>query len=651
MLVKLRENWPAAVLFTAGIVLRVLAVVSYRPALFYIDTVRYLYDSGGNDPVGYRLPLRAILAIGNFDLLAIVQHLLGLAMAVTIYLVLVRRTAGGSGGSSPRASTVQRWLAALAIAPVLLDAYQIQMEQLVLPDVWFEALIVAGIAVLLAGTQSARPPALKAVIAGGLIFGLSATFRQVGEILILPALFYLLMVSGGWRTLLTRAAALLVAFVVPILAYMTGSYLLVGHFYLSHSGVTTTYGRMASAADCATLRLPPIERGLCPTRAQQALGPDWLEHDPHSPIKPYYTGPLSAQASHLVARFNNAVLTQQPTRVLGSYVADVGKVFALSKVATPGDTPVWRWQFQTHYPFRAPHATLAQVQSAITKFGGGNPAVWHPGATALRDYQLGGGYTPGPLLALCGLAGLAGSTAAVIARYRELRPRRRTPAAHNQPAPATPRPTHASTGAEFLAAPTPAIDHPGPTETGTSTAASTESSTGDSRPTSTTSARADRTGQAASHSSSGGGATDIATETRTNTPAPIEASTDHPHPTAATSAHTDRNAAPANHSPDADAARDPQTTPTTCADNGRADRSSGGDEAGGTDAGTRWRELALECLLFFGCAAAVLLMSDVFEFSWRYQLPALVTLPPAAAAVVAGITRRRATGPAARATE
>jgi hypothetical protein len=51
-------------------------------------------------------------------------------------------------------------------------------------------------------------------------------------------------------------------------------------------------------------------------------------------------------------------------------------------------------------------------------------------------------------------------------------------------------------------------------------------------------------------------------------------------------------------------------------------------------------QLALGCLLFFGCAAAVLLMSDVFEFSWRYQLPALVTLPPAGALAVAAFARR-----------
>src|ERR1019366_7161873 len=59
------------------------------------------------------------------------------------------------------------------------------------------------------------------------------------------------------------------------------------------------------------------------------------------------------------------------------------------------------------------------------------------------------------------------------------------------------------------------------------------------------------------------------------------------------------------------------------------------------------RRLALGCLLYFATAAAVLPVSDAFEFSWRCQLPALVTLPPADAlglACLARSARRRAPG-------
>ncbi len=41
--------------------------------------------------------------------------------------------------------------------------------------------------------------------------------------------------------------------------------------------------------------------------------------------------------------------------------------------------------------------------------------------------------------------------------------------------------------------------------------------------------------------------------------------------------------------------------------------------------------LALACLLITGTAVAVLLGADLYEFSWRYQLPALITLPIAGA--------------------
>jgi hypothetical protein len=47
----------------------------------------------------------------------------------------------------------------------------------------------------------------------------------------------------------------------------------------------------------------------------------------------------------------------------------------------------------------------------------------------------------------------------------------------------------------------------------------------------------------------------------------------------------------------------------------------------------------LACLLVTGCAVAVLLGADLYEFSWRYQLPALVTLPVAGALGIVAVTR------------
>ncbi len=213
-----------------------------------------------------------------------------------------------------------------------------------------------------------------------------------------------------------KSAVLGVAFAVPILAYCTGSYLLTGDFFLSHTGVTSVYGRMAAAADCATLRLPPAERPLCPTRAQQAEGPDWLQYSAQSPIAPYYAHLPRSEVNTLIASFNHSVLTQQPLRVFDAYSRDVLKLYAVVRTTGPGDTPIYRWQFQTTYPYHPPNATKPIVNRVTRQFGGGPPAVWRPVAVFLRAYQLRGGYTPGPLLIVFTLAGLAGSVIALVRR-------------------------------------------------------------------------------------------------------------------------------------------------------------------------------------------------------------------------------------------
>jgi hypothetical protein len=398
----LRRHWLAAGLLAAGLVLRVLALLAYRPALFYIDTERYLYNNPpGMDPLGYGGVVRALSPVAGFAGVVVFQHLLGLAMAVAIYVLLLCRG-------------VPRWLAALAMAPVLLDAYQLQIEQNIMPDAVFEALIVAGIAILLW-----RPAATwRRAAAAGLVLGASATVAQVGEALLLPAVIFLLVVAGGgWLRTVGRAAVLAVAFVVPVAAYMTGSYVATGSFFLSHTGVTSFYGRTASAADCATLKLSPSLRGMCPARAQQAQGPDWLEYSAGSPIRRYYSNPDRAQTDSQISAFNHAVLTQQPGRLLSAYGRDVAKLFALTRASDPGDTPLSRWQFQDSFPyFPGPPgqswSSRAQVHKEIAQFGGSAPAVWRPVAAFLRSYQLDGGYTPGPLLGLCALAGLIGSVLA-----------------------------------------------------------------------------------------------------------------------------------------------------------------------------------------------------------------------------------------------
>jgi hypothetical protein len=130
-------HWLAAALIAVGVALRVITWMAYHPALLYIDSVKYLYHGWqGSDPLGYKVPLKIVLAIGNLGTVTALQHLLGIGMAVALYALLYRRG-------------VSRWLAALAIAPVLLDGYQLQAEATIMPDVLFEGMVVAGVCLLL----------------------------------------------------------------------------------------------------------------------------------------------------------------------------------------------------------------------------------------------------------------------------------------------------------------------------------------------------------------------------------------------------------------------------------------------------------------------------------------------------------------------
>jgi hypothetical protein len=156
-------------------------------------------------------------------------------------------------------------------------------------------------------------------------------------------------------------------------------------------------------------------------------------------------------------------------RVAAAIARDSLRLFALARGPAPGVTPISRWQFQTGYPAYPPwisicpsgrlsaqacldgqHAIQQRVApvsdlllrpcgaivvgvqrqvfgpfhaSVLNPAYGGRAQVDRPIAAFLRSYQLDGGYTPGPLLALLTLAGLAGSGLALIRRAGDGRTR------------------------------------------------------------------------------------------------------------------------------------------------------------------------------------------------------------------------------------
>ncbi len=226
--------------------------------------------------------------------------------------------------------------------------------------------------------------------------------------------------TPGWRLRLKQAGLLCLAFALPILAASYRNYAdpQLHSFSLAPYASGSIYGRMAEAADCATLRVPGYERPLCPDARQKLLlGPDGLDHNPRSPIRGTWIPSLSTanyQALkqlcpktvavtvgtqvhyHVVASmcgqvtsdFDRRVLKQQPLNVLASIGKDTLKLFAPGRVTSTGDPSLTRWQFQTYYPQYPPYIVISHgafvfgtynhdgVEEQIgtgAQFRGGNP--------------------------------------------------------------------------------------------------------------------------------------------------------------------------------------------------------------------------------------------------------------------------------------
>ncbi|WP_370591146.1 hypothetical protein [Saccharopolyspora montiporae] len=388
----LRRHWLLVLLLVAGLALRVVVQLAYRPALLYIDSFRYLADlgvfyPGGINPIGYGAFLLPLLTIGDLAFVAAVQHLLGLGLGVWIYALLRRHGA-------------PNWLAALAAAPVLLDAYQLQIEHNIMSDLLFQAVLLGAVHLL----TRARPGPRTAALAGVLL-GCAVLVRLVGVTLVLPAAVFVLLAAGcrpadGWRRRIRSAGALVAGFAVLLGGYAVYNLAWTGVPALSGSTGSVVYGRTAVVADCPALDLTPAEELVCPDEpvAQREL--TGIDHYIHFYAVQHRVAeelPEGTDLGSVQGSFARKVLLHQPDDVLAGVLTDFLKGFAPTRTQAPGDVPLHRWQFQTEYPL---HAEQWYVAEWAELHDGGTVHADPELAGFLRAYQLGGGYTPGTLLGL-----------------------------------------------------------------------------------------------------------------------------------------------------------------------------------------------------------------------------------------------------------
>jgi hypothetical protein len=381
----LQRNWLFAIFVVLGIGLRAAASVAYWPALeLHADSYDYLslahsLTPGVWHPSGYPLLLALLSLARSIGLVVILQHLMGLAMGVIVYMLTLRLGA-------------RRWLAALAALPVLLDAYQVDLEQYVLAETLTDLLLLGGVAALLWREDVGA----KRAAAVGLLLAAAALTRTATLPVLAVAVLYLLVPRPRWRPLLSCCAA------AAVLLVGYGGWYAANNGYFGYSDYTGVwlYGRVAPFATCH-YSLSHEEAELCPSQpvGKRSVNPEFWADSRDSPI---HRVPLSngRQRNALGQRFAIAVIEHQPLDYAGAVLADTWHYFTPGRWQNADHVDMTRWVFPPphfHTYGHGYHVTFANTGFNNSRIKAKpNAALMGP----LRTYQS-IFYTPGPLLLAC----------------------------------------------------------------------------------------------------------------------------------------------------------------------------------------------------------------------------------------------------------
>ncbi|MGI5164925.1 hypothetical protein ACQEU3_11280 [Spirillospora sp. CA-253888] len=368
-----------------GVVLRVVTMLGYRSVLWFPDSNDYLSGAVNPNPnlirpSGYSLFLALAGPFQSLTLVAFLQHAMGVGIAVMLYALLHRR------GLPP-------WMAAVAAAPVLLDAYQLQLEHLVMSDTLFAFLVMAAVTALLAPDRHRD----RWAVVGALLMGLAAVTRSTGLPLLGLVVVVLLVRRAGWRTV----TAALAAAVVPLVAYASWFAIDHGQFTLTRSTGVFLYGRVAPFADCHKMDVPVEEMPLClgssPAERSVRQSYIWGHHAPRYRIE---AEGFTPEGERLSRSFAIRAIMSQPLDYLKVAGTDIARAFRLGHPPFP-DADTYRL-----YLF-APKVARpdAKAEHYIREYDPGYepPRVVRPYADFLGAYQK-VAYLPG--VALLGVAAL-----------------------------------------------------------------------------------------------------------------------------------------------------------------------------------------------------------------------------------------------------
>ena len=404
-----RRHWLFGLALAGALALRVLAMLAFRPIMWFGgDSASYLATGLRliPDPSrvgGYGLMLWMLRPLHSLALVAAVQHLMGIAIGVLIYL-LARRHG------------LPAWVATLAAIPVFFDAYELQLEADAVPDIPFGLLVMIALYLLLRSPGERRP---ARVVPAAFLLGVSAILWPVGLALLAILLAVLLVALAIRRAGVLAVAAAILAGAVPVAGYAAWFDLHEHQFSLTRSDGVYLWSRTMSFANCAVIRPPADERTLCPPSGPRIASSLFIWSGT-SPLLRMPGGRFSARTNALALDFALRAIAAQP----GGYATAVGHDFALSfawnRPVHPDAGIVDRYQFSDATTAWVP-ATMrtpggGTVASDQAAYDAGTPAptrAVQPFASWLVSYQR-YAYLPGTLLGLILLGGLA----AIVTRWR-----------------------------------------------------------------------------------------------------------------------------------------------------------------------------------------------------------------------------------------
>jgi hypothetical protein len=246
---RLGPHWPLLLVLLAGAGLRLVTMLAYAPGLWFSGDsgiyVRSAYSLAPDParPLGYSIFLWPLVPFHSVRLIVAVQHLIGLAVAVALYVFMWRRG-------------VRRWVATAAVAVFVLDARTAVLEHFLLAETVYTAVLVAGLLTLCWRER----PGLLACGAAGLLLAAASVTRTAGLPLIALAGLYMLVRRVSW----SRVATFVVAIAVPLAGYAALNQQHNGDFSLSPYSGRFLWARVSTFVECDRLRLTDRERPLCP---------------------------------------------------------------------------------------------------------------------------------------------------------------------------------------------------------------------------------------------------------------------------------------------------------------------------------------------------------------------------------------------------